>query len=214
MKVKKSFSVLSTFLVHERSLEIDFLLILLKLLVTSRRDLKVILMSASVNAGLFSEYFNRSKIITIPGFLFPVKEHYLEDLRASLSKSSEFSDDKKKDAIDHDRICDLICDLSSDNLGGSILVFLPGMQDILNLQEKLKYGIDSKNMSVLPLHSSLPSADQHKVFERPPKGITKVILSTNIAETSVTIDDVVVVIDSGKSNQVIIIVEISVIDLF
>jgi HrpA-like RNA helicase len=82
------------------------------------------------------------------------------------------------------------------------LVFLPGMQEITKLYRFIvtdKYiGQRSTKFTIIPLHSSLSSIMQHKVFDRPPEGVRKIVLATNIAETSITIDDVTYVIDSGK----------------
>ena len=111
-----------------------------------------------------------------------------------------------------DEICTLIStdkDLSSDEffelesiMTGSILVFLPGWEEILNVKTALENSfIREQRLWILPLHSAISPRDQQKVFRHPPEGRTKIILSTNIAETSVTIDDVAYVIDTGKVKQ-------------
>lgn len=91
-----------------------------------------------------------------------------------------------------------------DSNEGAILVFLPGWEDINRVKEKLLANPFFKNSSrfiIIPLHSMVPSADQKKVFNRPPLGCRKIVLSTNVAESSITIDDVVYVIDSGRMKE-------------
>ncbi|KAJ9453844.1 DExH-box ATP-dependent RNA helicase DExH1 [Diplonema papillatum] len=251
--------------VHERSLDSDFLLIFLKDLVTRRSDLKVILMSASVNAELFSGYFHSCPVAHIPGFTHPVEEYYLENilevLDYRLEEDSPYStSDKYRSVLDHEgggttaakfklkelqkkdkdfqykwetlsarfpnappAVLDVLLRMSEDKINneliaelireiccgkrlqageGAILVFLPGMQEINALYEEITS--DRRLASVVSchrLHSSVSNVEQDAVFNKPPRGLRKVVLSTNIAETSVTIDDVVYVIDSGKHKE-------------
>lgn len=90
------------------------------------------------------------------------------------------------------------------DLKGSVLIFLPGWEDITRLRECLQasplFG-DTSRFLLLPLHSLVPSSEQRKVFQSPPSGICKIVLATNIAETAITIDDVVYVIDSGRMKE-------------
>lgn len=90
------------------------------------------------------------------------------------------------------------------DLKGSVLIFLPGWEDITRLRECLQasplFG-DSARFLLLPLHSLVPSSEQRKVFQSPPSGVCKIVLATNIAETAITIDDVVYVIDSGRMKE-------------
>ncbi|MQM14756.1 hypothetical protein Taro_047692, partial [Colocasia esculenta] len=105
------------------------------------------------------------------------------------------------DSVLIERLLRKIC---ADSVEGAILVFLPGWDDINRIREKLlicPYFCDSKRFIILSLHSLIPSIEQKKVFKRPPTGVRKIILSTNIAETAITIDDVVFVIDSGRMKE-------------
>lgn len=90
------------------------------------------------------------------------------------------------------------------DLKGSVLIFLPGWEDITRLRERLQasplFG-DAYRFLLLPLHSLVPSNEQRKVFQSPPSGVCKIVLATNIAETAITIDDVVYVIDSGRMKE-------------
>jgi len=185
----------------------------MKDILKKRKHLKLILMSATLNSELFSQYFN-CPIIEIEGRTFPVKRFYLEDIYRLISPQNtkqikEIQDEKNikyldEKPIDTELIIDLLKHICKQEEGG-ILIFLPGIQEIMKLykqilQEKFIYQ-DKKKFNVIPLHSSLSSFDQHLVFDVPPKGVRKIILSTNIAETSVTIDDIVYVIDTGKMKE-------------
>jgi ATP-dependent RNA helicase DHX57 len=217
--------------VHERTVENDFLLILLRKLV-KQRDIRVVLMSATFNAALFSEYFEGAQVINIPGRMFPVQQHLLEDvleqLKPKLYHERELNDAEQEEfeecrrlfpkfseqtqrnlfslkahtsspqTINVDLIASLIRSIDEHSEEGAILVFFPGLEEILALYDRLK----SSSLHVMPLHGSLSSEAQQDVFKAPPKGKRKVVLSTNIAETSITIDDVVFVIDSGKMNEI------------
>uniref|UniRef100_A0A3B3QJM3 Putative ATP-dependent RNA helicase DHX57 n=1 Tax=Paramormyrops kingsleyae TaxID=1676925 RepID=A0A3B3QJM3_9TELE len=265
--------------VHERTEESDFLLLVLKDVMAQRPDLKVILMSATLNANLFSQYFCGSETVHIPGRTFPVDQFFLEDAVAmtryvmedgspfarsgkpgpqSGKKTSsgnpvdQLGDDmwsfmsfQKKDfvkdsvpdqqlnlqeltvrykgeksvlktlaSMDLDKInmdlveclLEWIVDGHHNYPPGAILVFMPGLSEIKMLYEQLQSNRlfnnrKDKRCVVYPLHSSLTNEEQQAVFSRPPEGVTKIIISTNIAETSVTIDDVVYVVDSGKMKE-------------
>ncbi|KAF6732859.1 putative ATP-dependent RNA helicase DHX57 [Oryzias melastigma] len=265
--------------VHERTEESDFLLLVLKDLIIKRPDLKIVLMSATLNANLFSEYFYNCPTVHIPGRTFPVDQFFLEDAIAktgwqpfhalrktkylcpsgkgvkgerrdvvddlgedvwnfmSFSKKDFVKDsipdqqlslqeltvrykDTKKSvlktlaAMDLDKInmdlveslLEWIVDGKHNYPPGAVLVFLPGLAEIKMLYEQLQSNRMFNNRGasrcvVYPLHSTLSNDEQQAVFNRPPEGVTKIIISTNIAETSVTIDDVVYVIDSGKMKE-------------
>uniref|UniRef100_A0A4W5KEL6 Putative ATP-dependent RNA helicase DHX57 n=1 Tax=Hucho hucho TaxID=62062 RepID=A0A4W5KEL6_9TELE len=271
--------------VHERTEESDFLLLVLKDLMVQRPDLKIILMSATLNADLFSQYYNNCNTIHIPGRTFPVDQFFLEDaiaktryviedgspfMRSGGGKDKSSSGSKggrggSKDPVDQlgdnmwsfmnlqkkDFIKDSIpdqqlslqeltvrykdtkksvlktisaMDLDKINMDlvesvleyivdgdhsyppGAVLVFMPGLAEIKTLYEQLQSNrmFNNRNRArcvVYPLHSSLSNEEQQAVFKRPPEGVTKIIISTNIAETSVTIDDVVYVVDSGKMKE-------------
>lgn len=266
--------------VHERDMNTDFLLVILKRL---NPLVKIVLMSATLDSGLFAEYFGQGEqsapIVEIPGRTFPVEKHYLEEIAELLKQqyptyrlgfSQEYLERElslkpvKEDVIElEDNDAEIEDDLRSvgsevihemlekeheDNdiratggqaaawihrtaaeekedseipfelLGflishvvlsseeGAILVFLPGWDEIEKLHRFLldqhPLGVDYKNgFQMHLLHSTIPPSKQQQVFSPCPAGERKLILATNIAETSVTIDDVVYVIDSGKIKE-------------
>ncbi|KAG6557198.1 hypothetical protein Mapa_001125 [Marchantia paleacea] len=326
--------------IHERDRNADFLLIVLRDLLPLRPDLRLILMSATLDAELFSTYFNGCPIVRVPGFTYPVRTFYLEDVLAvtqnggdgsnsqaavlSLSKedadvmdeaiSTAWLDDDFElllqvvtddpnlrlcdyqhpltgatalmvaagkgrvddlqlllslgadrsivsqdgaNALDwaqrhgHEEIVDLLTNYQEDekmpsieeaemlkkyhasvdqeeidvrlierllfsvcrgsvaedtgsSQNGAVLIFLPGWEDITRTRECLQASPVFGNRSqflILPLHSMVPSYEQRKVFQRPPPDVRKIVLATNIAESAITIDDVVFVIDSGRVKE-------------
>ncbi|XP_041014528.1 DExH-box ATP-dependent RNA helicase DExH7, chloroplastic isoform X1 [Juglans microcarpa x Juglans regia] len=132
-----------------------------------------------------------------PYYLPNMYESYSEQTRQNMKTLNE-------DVIDYDLLEDLVCHVDETCGEGAILVFLPGVSEIYQLLDKLaasyRFGGPSSDW-ILPLHSSVASNDQKRVFLRPPENIRKVIIATNIAETSITIDDVVFVIDCGKHKE-------------
>ena len=200
--------------VHERGVNTDFLMCVLRdLLKRQESTFKIVLMSATLDAERFSKYFNSCPIINIPGRTFPVKEHYLEDVWRqvpdSCPGSSSSRDDEDpvesglklyKPGIDYEAITKLTVYLTRTTSSGAVLIFMPGVGEISKLVTLIQRRLNS-GAWVLPLHGSLGSGDQRKVFQRPPKNVRKIVVSTNIAETSLTIDDVVYVIDSGRVKQ-------------
>ncbi|KAL0277553.1 UNVERIFIED_CONTAM: hypothetical protein PYX00_004798 [Menopon gallinae] len=183
--------------VHERHLQSDFLLGLLKCLLTKRDDLKVVLMSATININLFYNYFQGvAKIIQIPGRLYPVKVVY--------KPPAVLDQDKRRAKVDATPYLQIMQIIDEKYRGekGDLLIFMSGMAEIMCLADAIgEYKKKSPNWIVLPLHSSLALADQDKVFDYPPEGYRKCIISTNIAETSITIDGIRFVIDSGKVKE-------------
>jgi ATP-dependent RNA helicase DHX57 len=195
--------------VHERDLDTDFLLILLRNILSKRGDLKVLLMSATLDAEIFEGYFRQKASIgkiDIPGRTFPVTDHYLDEV----VEASSFSDGVSRDTkdiiqrlafrVNYDLILatvTAICERLKGQDGG-ILIFLPGVAEINRLIDTLKR---LPNIVAFPLHASLTSAEQRRVFHPVKHGQRKVIAATNVAETSITIDDVVAVIDTGKVKQ-------------
>ncbi|QIW94941.1 hypothetical protein AMS68_000459 [Peltaster fructicola] len=209
--------------VHERSLDTDFLLILLKNVLRKRKDLKLILMSATLDSATFEKYFRGNCTVgkvEIAGRTHPVTDIYLDEIvRATgfggLEIEAAGHDDEATDRshkgmgnalravgtrINYELIAETIgCidgELGSEE--GGILVFLPGVAEIDQTIRALR---GNPGLHVLPLHASLQSSEQRRVFQRPPKGMRKVIAATNVAETSITIDDIVAVIDSGKVKE-------------
>ena len=178
---------------HERSLNIDFLLGYLKQLLPKRPDLKVIITSATIDAERFSEHFSGAPVIEVSGRLYPVDVRYrpVEDVT------------KKDDERDlYDAIVDAADELS--RLGsGDILVFLPGEREIREAAEALrKHALARPGMSsahapeILPLFSRLSAGEQDRIFK--PSGNTRrIVLATNVAETSLTVPGIRYVIDTG-----------------
>ncbi|KAI8582556.1 hypothetical protein K450DRAFT_227732 [Umbelopsis ramanniana AG] len=272
--------------VHERSIESDFLLIILRHLCKLRPDIKILLMSATVDAHKFSSYFGGCPVVQVPGRTFPVEVRFMEDIVeetgyfleedspfakrlqriqkdvGSVNVSGKggnshkirlqwFEEDQNDDPYnpeeyDHDAQLDdddniqttyskstklairrmdenkinyelitilleyivappseeMDSDIPTD---GAILIFLPGMPEIRKLYDLLADHQQFSNTNqfiLIPLHSLISTENQEKVFDLPPPGMRKIILSTNIAETGVTIEDVTVVIDTGMVKEV------------
>ncbi|CAL8094594.1 unnamed protein product [Calicophoron daubneyi] len=247
--------------VHEREYLSDFLLALLKRIMLFRKDLRVILMSATLNVEKLSAYFGNCCKLKVVGRMFPVQEYFLEDcLRLSnfwlpiatmkklqgaqfrymvrrfmlagllalkarrvskkpnkdlltwLDSQTGLSDNAREilRSVDEDAYprVDLVIHMIDYVLRttqyGAVLVFVPeigAIKDVirgLRKRDPAKYGEDSSQVRIFPLHSHVSIGRQRALFEVPPNGVRKVILSTNIAETSVTIEDVVYVIDCGR----------------
>ena len=257
--------------VHERSIDIDFILLILKYLISIRTDLKVILMSATANTFSLAEYFGGNPpIIHIPGRTYTVENLYLEDIVAVVpyspkgeycSQNSKYHSDGLEYLANEDNVLSVeslkslypgksdsvlhslrkidqehiqfplikkIVLFSIGFLRGTesftpntkpkvkvntepslyrcILIFLPGFQEILKLRNILLADDTIKSATFngkycLALHSSVSTSDQRHIFEIPNDGLVKIILSTNIAETSLTIPDVSLVIDSGRMKE-------------
>ncbi|XP_066229946.1 probable ATP-dependent RNA helicase DHX34 [Saccopteryx leptura] len=183
--------------VHERHLHNDFLLGVLQRLLPQRPDLKVILMSATINISLFSSYFGSAPVVQVPGRLFPITVVYQPiEVERTASKS------EKLDPRPFLRVLEAIDNKYPAEERGDLLVFLSGMAEISAVLEAAQtYASHTQRWVVLPLHSALSVADQDKVFDVAPAGVRKCILSTNIAETSVTIDGIRFVADSGKVKE-------------
>ena len=233
--------------VHERSLDTDLLLALLRDVLPARPSLRLVLMSATLDADAFASYFRlpKSAVVCVPGFTFPVRELYLEDAlaatgylpprggggggggrrdrggergpppadQAAALRRAGYSADvaeatasAAQERVDYELLDTLLAHICDKGDPGSILVFLPGLAEIAKARE-----LASANASIraatrggallLPLHSALGSGEQRAVFDPAPPGMRKVVLATNIAETSITIDDVVHVVDAGRVKE-------------
>ena len=185
------YSVIMVDEAHERSLNIDFVLGLLKRVIAERKDFKVIVSSATMNAEAFSKYFNGCPIVTIDTQIFPVAMVY-DPPAVSASTMNQAASDALITKIEQtiDRVLD-------NKEGGDILTFLPGEKIIKDCMQRLLTASFHSKIHLIPLYGRLPKEEQEKVFDKAPIGKKKVVLSTNIAETSVTIDGVTTVIDSG-----------------
>jgi RNA helicase HrpA len=175
---------------HERSLNIDFILGLLKRVLDARSDFKVIISSATINAEVFSEYFNECPVVRIDTQMYPVSLIY--DVPDKNAK-----DPAEKEAALLDKIAGITERIVSDKRGGDILIFLAGEKQIKDCMAMLQSLPFRRKLMPLPLYSRLSKEDQELVFIPTPRNKIKVIIATNIAETSVTIDGVTSVLDSG-----------------
>lgn len=164
---------------HERSLNIDFLLGYVKQVLERRKDFKLVISSATLDAGSFSAFFGKAPVIEAPGRMFPVSEFFLppnedEDLPQHVAR-----------AVDH---------LGEIEPTGDVLVFLPGEREIRECADVLE-GRQYRGTEVLPLFARLGLGDQQRVFN--PGNKRRLILATNVAETSLTIPRISCVVDSG-----------------
>ncbi|XP_051879730.1 ATP-dependent RNA helicase DHX30 isoform X2 [Pristis pectinata] len=187
--------------VHERDVNTDFLLILLKNVMDANPELKIILMSATSDTERISDYYGNCPVVTVPGFMYPVKDYYLDDILPMLGqkKTIQLNQDEEDPVPDLDLVTDTILHIDKHGEPGGILCFLPGWQEIRRVQQRLEEYLSTgkENYIILPVHSNLPVMDQQEIFQQPPPKVRKIVLATNIAETSITIDDIVHVVDTG-----------------
>lgn len=171
---------------HERSLNIDFLLGYLKQILPQRPDLKVIITSATIDAERFSQHFNGAPVIEVSGRTYPVDVLY---------RPLQADDEDEAEIETADAIVDAADELARFG-AGDILVFLPGEREIRETAEALRKSPLRKNDDILPLFARLSAQEQHKIFH--PQGDTRrIILATNVAETSLTVPRIRYVIDTG-----------------
>lgn len=241
--------------IHERGMNEDFLLIVLKELLPRRKDLRLILMSATLNAELFSDFFGGAPVIHIPGFTYPVRPHFLEEVLeitgyklTSFNQVDDYGQDRLwktqkqlapyrrknqitslvEDAVNKSsydsyssRVRDSLASWLPDSIGfnlieavlchicrkerpGAVLVFMTGWEDISCLKNQIKAHPllgDPNRVLLLTCHGSMASAEQRLIFENAPPNIRKIVLATNMAEASITINDVVFVVDCGKAKE-------------
>ncbi|XP_053124402.1 probable ATP-dependent RNA helicase DHX34 isoform X2 [Hemicordylus capensis] len=184
--------------VHERHLHCDFLLGVLRRLLPARPNFKLVLMSATINIRLFADYFGGAPVVQVPGRLFPITVLY-EPIPAGEDGSRGQG---RLDPRPYLRVLQAIDHQYPPEERGDLLVFLSGVAEIGAVVEAAQtYASHTQRWVVLPLHSTLSVAEQDKVFDVAPPGVRKCIVSTNIAETSVTIDGVRFVVDSGKVKE-------------
>ncbi|XP_042660588.1 ATP-dependent RNA helicase DHX29 isoform X2 [Tyto alba] len=251
--------------VHERSVQSDFLLVILKEILHKRSDLHLILMSATVDSEKFSSYFSHCPILRISGRSHPVEVFHVEDIIEAtgyiLEKDSEYCQkflEEEEEVtinvtskgggttkyqeyvpiqsgpgidlapyyakyssrtqhaifymnpykINLDLILDLLAYLDRSpqfrNIEGAVLIFLPGLAHIQQLYDLIstdrRFNLHDRHR-LIALHSVLSTHDQAAAFTIPPLGIRKIVLATNIAETGITIPDVVFVIDTGRTKE-------------
>ncbi|CBX95601.1 similar to pre-mRNA-splicing factor ATP-dependent RNA helicase prp16 [Plenodomus lingam JN3] len=172
---------------HERALNTDVLMGLLKKVLARRRDLKLIVTSATMNSERFSRFYGGAPEFVIPGRTFPV------DIQFSRSSCEDYVDSAVKQVLA----------IHVSQGPGDILVFMTGQEDIEItcelVAERLKLLNDPPKLSILPIYSQMPADLQAKIFERAAPGVRKVIVATNIAETSLTVDGIMYVVDAGFS---------------
>jgi pre-mRNA-splicing factor ATP-dependent RNA helicase DHX16 len=171
---------------HERGVNTDILLALLKDLARERPELKVLISSATMNAKGFSDYFDGANIFNIPGRRYPVDIHYTPQPEANYLAAAITT----------------VFQIHTSQPKGDILVFLTGQDEIDSAEQNIteiarKLGSRVPELVICPIYANLPSELQSKIFEPTPEGARKVVLATNIAETSLTIDGIVYVIDPG-----------------
>ena len=166
---------------HERSLNIDFLLGYLKQLLPRRPELRVIVTSATIDTARFSGHFDDAPVVEVSGRTYPVEVRY----RPPAEEQDEF-----------DAIAEAVVELVTESASGDILVFLSGEREIRDAADAIK-GLDLGDVDVLPLFARLSAADQNKIFQRHSR--RRIVLATNVAETSITVPGIRYVIDAGTA---------------
>ena len=174
---------------HERSLNIDFLLGYLRWLLPKRPDLKLIITSATIDPERFAKHFGNAPIVNVSGRTFPV------DVRYRPIELIEEDDETSADL--QQAILDAVDELHRD-LRGDILIFLSGEHEIRETTESLRKHHHSNRYEILPLYSKLSVSEQERVF-KPEGGKMRIVLATNVAETSLTVPGIRGVIDSGHA---------------
>jgi len=170
---------------HERSLNIDFILGILKTLLKKRKDLKVVITSATIDTEKFSKAFDHAPVIEVSGRMYPVDVRYLP-------MDSKFGNDEEQTHVD--MAVHAVDRLFKETHSGDMLVFMPTEQDIRETCDLIREK-NNKNATILPLFARLSASEQSRVFSR--ELSRKIIVATNIAETSITIPGIKYVIDTG-----------------
>uniref|UniRef100_A0A0X3PV56 RNA helicase n=3 Tax=Schistocephalus solidus TaxID=70667 RepID=A0A0X3PV56_SCHSO len=185
-----TYSVMMIDEAHERTLHTDVLFGLVKDVARFRPNLKLLISSATLDAQKFSDFFDRAPIFRIPGRRYPVDIYYTKAPEADYIEAAIIT----------------VLQIHVTQPPGDILVFLTGQEEIEAANEALlertkKMGSKMRELIVLPIYSTLPSDMQARIFSPTPPGARKVVLATNIAETSLTIDGIIYVIDTGFCKQ-------------
>lgn len=185
-----SYSIIMVDEVHERSVNTDILLALLKRILERRNDLKLILSSATIDPTSLAKFFSTNAILKVQGKSYPIQIYHMSQPVADYVKAS----------------IDTVIRIHEEELPGDILVFLTGSDEVSEVvsslmdyvhEEKKNQTDRRQKLFVLPLHSSLPSRDIFKVFDTLPRSLRKVVVATNVAEASVTIPNITYVVDCG-----------------
>ncbi len=179
---------------HERSLNIDFLLGYLKGLITRRTDLKLIITSATIDTELFSRHFGNAPVIEVSGRSFPVEVVYAPEGDLTQSKGAPVQPGEEADVDFVGAAVRAAETVLIDSSDGDLLIFLPGEKDIREASDQIE-GRYGREVEVVPLYGRLSSGEQQRVFA--PSTRRKVVVATNIAETSLTIPGIRFVIDAG-----------------
>ena len=186
----KQYSVMIIDEAHERTLHTDILFGLIKDIARYRPDIKILISSATLDADKFSKYWDDAPVFEVPGRRYPVEILYT----------------KAPEANYLDACIVTVLQIHKTQPPGDVLVFLTGQEEIetaeqILLERMRGLGTQLGELLVLPIYSTLPTEMQAKIFEKTPPGARKVVLATNIAETSLTIDGIIYVIDPGFSKQ-------------
>jgi len=178
---------------HERSLNIDFLLGYLKRLAAKRPTLKIIVTSATIDTERFAEHFSGAPIVSVEGRTYPVEVRW-RSVDEVASRRGQRAGDLQQGGADH--VAAVLDEITHDDPRGDVLIFLPGEREIRDahlLLSRRQY----RETEVLPLYARLSAGDQDRVFKPGPK--RRVVLATNVAETSLTVPRIRYVIDSGQA---------------
>ncbi|MBX3355209.1 MAG: DUF3418 domain-containing protein [Phycisphaeraceae bacterium] len=169
---------------HERSLNVDLLLGALRRIVDRRRDLRVIVTSATIEPARFSEHFGGAPIVEVSGRLFPIEINHRDPEQGDVD-----------DPASPEVVAPAVLEALDRTPGGDVLVFLPGEREIAECHEALGPQLERRGVTIWRLSASLPAEAQDRVLR--PTGPRRVILSTNVAETSLTVPRIRAVVDSG-----------------